>query len=514
MKKKYTQFMLKDIVAMAAVGRLTPDRARIWVRLNAATDYRIEVVNEADPSNRLSLPFRITVGDAARNNTRVLELPPSGSPFELLPLNTYRYDLFELTSTRSLVRGRFEMPPTRSVDQPRCSFGVVSCHQPFTQMGTLRSASMEMLARVPDTLRREGVRFVLAGGDQVYSDAPAGLSVKDDEYLEALHGLTKSYEQLTAAEARRVLHRRYRSFWGERRIQQVYADFPTYPAMDDHELLDDWGTDGAHAALGDYRRGALDAFHDYQTSRVMDRPADDATFHFDFVHGPVAGFVFDIRSQRKWNGAIRPTEIFGRTQLADLESFLDEHRSHPVLALVISVPLVHLTEFIAGFGAVEKLGLGVDLRDHWSFKTNRAARDRLIGMLLAHHRRNPTQQIVLVGGDVHIGTVFRIDWGDGIVWHQITSSAVTNTDHERLRRFLRRIPRVVRKIETGADRAAVSLTRDTSGGRSGNPTGSLNVGTVEVDATMSPAHLRLKLHAVRKVGDAKQLVPIYDSGPI
>ncbi|MBW1803564.1 MAG: alkaline phosphatase D family protein [Deltaproteobacteria bacterium] len=73
---------------------------------------------------------------------------------------------------------------------------------------------------------------------------------------------------------RKAFQQRYRQFLWMNEVQRFYADYPCYPILDDHEILDDWGSEPVHTVpedgldYGNLRTGALRAYIDYQASRL------------------------------------------------------------------------------------------------------------------------------------------------------------------------------------------------------------------------------------------------------
>ncbi len=73
-----------------------------------------------------------------------------------------------------------------------------------------------------------------------------------------------------------------------------------FPIWDDHDIIDNWGSDPAHQrtpwlSVGE---GARQAYYDYQGSRVLPSPDRDA-FHYSIEYGRVAIFLMDLRAERR-----------------------------------------------------------------------------------------------------------------------------------------------------------------------------------------------------------------------
>ena len=78
-------------------------------------------------------------------------------------------------------------------------------------------------------------------GDQLYSDDPEELSLITNPHLvrPACPG-QRDLRDCSPEQIRRAFDLRYRIFWSMRPVQEMYANDPCYPAIDDHEIMDDW----------------------------------------------------------------------------------------------------------------------------------------------------------------------------------------------------------------------------------------------------------------------------------
>ena len=88
-----------------------------------------------------------------------------------------------------------------------------------------------MLRAARAQVEEDDVPFVLLMGDQLYTDAPKSRSLFDAKYVETL-GVGDILE-CSAAEVRRLLHRRYRRFAGAPGFAELLASTATLPMPDD-----------------------------------------------------------------------------------------------------------------------------------------------------------------------------------------------------------------------------------------------------------------------------------------
>ncbi|MBI5477700.1 MAG: alkaline phosphatase family protein [Deltaproteobacteria bacterium] len=453
--------------------------------------------------------------DNLRDNTHSVLVPG------LTPLRRYTYRVARTADGQPLGGGSFETAPADHDATPGTfSFAFMSCHQPFNSPdGTLSERAMRMLRLAPAVLRRHDAKFAIVCGDQIYADAPGTYSLFDPHYTNTkVHPGGGSILDWPAADVRRAYHQHYRTYWAMTQIRHLYANYPSYPILDDHEILDDWGSDPNHLTprYADLRAGALRAYWDYQGSRVG-APADapPPSLHYSFDYGNVAVFVMDIRSERD----ITAGRLYGDQQLADLQAFLAAHTEAAgwrALFLVVSVPVFHMPEWLADVGAAV-VGGKVDFPDHWAHRPNRPARDRLLELLFRHQEQNPLQRLAILSGDVHIGVGFAVHWKGGSkpILYQLTSSAISN----RLKRpeafFSKIAPGLEQPIDCDWDGSARVRLLGTKGEETPphNPFGGLNVGIVEVRDRGDHSTIRFKLVGY-PAGHELEDADMFDSGEL
>jgi hypothetical protein len=400
----------------------------------------------------------------------------------LEPSSRYEYALFCERGSRLIAEGGFATAP-ESVGGAgeRFSLAFMSCHQPFGVDGLPHEEGREMLRLLAREFRARNVVRVLLLGDQMYADYPNGFSLFDPAWFQKVAPRGRqSLFHCTRAEIRALYQARYRVFWAVPEYQRLLAGWPSYPIPDDHELCDNFGYHPEHAserwrAVHD---GALDACNDYQSLRIFGEVERPSSLHFGFQYGPCAVFVLDLRSQRV---ATRDrVTVFQSSQLTELSDFLRRTSHLPVVCVGLSVPLVHVPNWVADTG-VELAGQGSDAADRWEFAAARDSRNALVRALAAHRRAHPDQLFFLLGGDIHTGVVSSVELGESPAAVQLVSSAVTNLESALHRGIARVLSRMQHRAETGegAGRCRATLLAGEPGSRE-NPYPGLNVGFVEV----------------------------------
>jgi alkaline phosphatase D len=405
--------------------------------------------------------------------------------------------------------GHFETAPADAEDMPRrFAIALMSCHQPFSPEGTLHRDAVPMLRAVRRCLERHNTKFILTIGDQMYADYPDSLSLFNRRFFAqvAPAGRTR-VQDCTPAEIRRLYQARYRLFWSLPEWQALHAEYACYPILDDHEIVDNWGSLPAHAQPGwcAVGAGARAAYFDYQGWRVLPRaqplPED---FHYALVYGNLAVFVMDLRSGRRPG---QEGQLFPRSQETALRAFLCEHRTKPLLFIVLSVPVVHLPPFVARWMA--RYGPdSEDFSDRWSTGAHQRDRDRFLTLLCAHQQQTPQQRIVLLSGDIHIGCAHEIRWqGSECRFYQFISSGITHSLSGLVALAARLSIKYTRHVVT-ADPQVSATVRALRGvdGYTRNPYSGLNLGIIEVDTPELGAAPRVRFLLYGHDGDEPRCV--------
>ena len=418
---------------MVGVGITKPRSVRLWMRTEVPGVHEVQIL--AGSSASRSVRVEVPAGQAG-DNTAVIPYPGTTGHPPLDPLTRYGYRIVRTSDGEQLGKGSFETPPGHDGDTPqKVVIGLLSCHQPFTDRGGIHPKADRMLRVLPRILRENDVKFVLPCGDQMYADEPGILSLFTNPYLirQAFpnrKALPKDIFHCTDKEVRHLYDLRYRMFWCMPAIRNMYANYPCYPTMDDHEIKNGWGTEQEHCGskYKNVLRGALEAYRDYQASGVLPpQPAlgmrKSDSFHYHFSYGNIGIFVMDLRSQRHNCPPGRP-QMFSQAQLDDLQRFLRNNSHKKVLLIVSSVPVVFVPGLLADISVLVHYKES-NFRDHWSHPDNRPARNEFLSLLHKHQQTYPKQRIAIVSGDVHIANAYRIEWQGGHKLYQFTSSALT-----------------------------------------------------------------------------------------
>jgi alkaline phosphatase D len=492
---KANTFEGKPVQEMVAVGRAAANAVRLWMRAAEPGRYRVRWWPEADET-RAQEDIVEVPGGLERDNTHSFSVPVR-SDRRLKPLQRYSYDITAERDGRRIGEGTFETAPEDTAAAPeRFTFAVMSCNQPFDSRGVVRKEARDMLIATRRCLEAHDVKAVFMMGDQMYADLPKNLSLFNEGHFRQVAPPGRSrIQDCTVTEVRRLYQERHRLFWNVQGLQEIFAMCPCYMILDDHDIVDNWGSAPEHQtpewqSVGE---GARWAYYDYQASRERAPQAElPASFHYEVRYGCTATFVMDLRSERR---AGEEGQLFSDAQEQDLRAFLDRHAERKVLFFVLSVPPVHLPRFLTK--TVARLtSTAEDFSDRWSAPAHVHDRDRFLKIIRDHGKQHPEQRIVLLGGDIHVGCVQDIQWHGGGHLYQLISSGLTNEASFPLRLGARGLIRLKRRLTTvDSDLRADVRLLDSAGARGDNPYGKRNMGLVEVDASgEGAAQLRFRLY--------------------
>jgi alkaline phosphatase D len=464
------------------------------------------IKGKGSKSSKIMIPL-----ENKSDNTTAITYPPTSEP-KLEPRTKYSFRVVRVSDAKLVGAGSFETSPARDEDTPqKVVIGLVSCHQPFTPRGAISPQAKRMLSVLPRILKENDVKFVLPCGDQMYADDPDSLSLFNDKNPYLIRHAFPNRKDLPAnifkctdQEVRRLYDLRYRMFWSMPAIREMYANYPCYPTLDDHEIRNGWGMNPKHSAdeFKFIKKGALDAYLDYQASSVLPPSAlgmrKPGSFHYNFSYGNIGVFVMDLRSQRY--NLPQGRQMFSPAQFEDLRLFLQKNANKKVLLIVTSVPVVFVPGLLARISRTVHIKEG-NFLDHWSHPANVPARDKFLSMLHAHQQAHPNQLVALVCGDVHIGNAFGIHWQGGRKprLYQFTSSALTALESRTTQFLVDKGPRLVSGVTCpstpfgGACSARISHLPGVDEARSNNPFIGLNFGLIEVQRIGDVTNLKFKL---------------------
>lgn len=504
---------LSEIEALLGAGRVDHRSVRLWARLGVPVPHEIDLTGAMGPAAR----FRVEPASAFSDGTGAWTYPDDVGGSDLAPLSSYRARL--LRGGAVIAEASFQTGPRSQADAPeRWSFAVLSCNQPYDKHGAIHSGGLAMFRAALQAVEQSDARFALMMGDQVYADRPSSLSLFDSDYFSrvAPDGQSSILE-CSRDQVRALYQQRHRQFWSPVGFRELQARLACYPILDDHEVVDNFGTHPDHALPGwaATRQGALDAYFDYQASRVAVPTADGRrprTFDYGFRWGAASFYALDIRSDRRTRDGI--TECYTPAQFEALREFLAAQADQSLLVLITTIPLIYLEAKIAR-AAAAVLGAGSDLHERWSHPQCVEHRDRLLGLLVQHAKRHPHQTMLLLGGDVHAAAAYDLALQGGTHIYQFVSSAISNRESLLMRKATEFATQLVSKVELEPGCVIdVSALPDARGCAGANPYGGLNMGIVDVATAGEVCSVTLRIISYDDANSDGGYVTVFESEPL
>ncbi|MDQ4122361.1 MAG: alkaline phosphatase D family protein [Acidobacteriota bacterium] len=483
------------------VGAVSEHSARLWLRTKTPGPFKLELFSKKEKNSTYA-----TIADqrsADADDTMAFTIPDDvPSVGNLTPATEYKFRITVSATDDVVGEGRFETAPPKGT-KGKFAFAFMSCHQPFNGDGSVNQDSKLMMSALEPALTARGVKYLLLIGDQIYADSPNPKSI----FQQGNHSSSPK-ESLNDFRAR--YQNQYRLFWSFPEMQRLQSNFPSWCIWDDHEIVDDWGTKQKHLEPQWQTAfdGAKRAFADYQFSRTMPFTSSlSPSFHQSFVWGATGTFIFDLCSERFFDGHI--SQVYGDMQLAALTSFLQQQQNQSIVFVVLTVPLVYLPDWFVAMGErVPKYSKVFATR--WNAAQNRKSLEQLLDVLRQHKNRNPKQKLVLLSGDVHQSSALKLSWQTGEQAYQFVSSAVTNAQRNWKQKLAHRIALSMSAIRHGSQQINIERLNPVLAGQQ-NPFGGLNIGIVHVDDDISGPKLRLEIITCDKHLEGRELVA-FDSG--
>lgn len=327
---------------------------------------------------------------------------------------------------------------TQQANPSQMSFGVFSCHQPFTKSGVKNLEMFDALSRALSDVDGD---YVLAVGDQIYSDGYV-----DGDIWKWLDKVQQEPD-LDFDDMVSWYRDVYRGFWGFKQVQQLLARFPTYMIWDDHEIADGWGSSNtqeialaklglgallhperAKSLVGKMFDAARQVYREYQHAHNPDTV--EAVFDYGFGTGFVKTYVLDMRS------AHTKATLLGEAQYERLADWLAAGPGGAKAVFIVSpVPVVHFKSSLVNAGLLNLPLLPVkdDLTDEREHETHQAERARLLELVSAFSEQHGVP-VVFLSGDVHMSAAFELchTQRPNACVFQLTTSGITYSGGARV----------------------------------------------------------------------------------
>jgi hypothetical protein len=270
------------------------------------------------------------------------------------------------------------------------------------------------------------VDLLLHVGDQIYGDSVFARALT---VIKANKIPTKPAQDKFILEAYREL---YRAWWSEKSTRDVLANVSNLMIWDDHEIRDDWGskdTDWDKNSI-EFRIGTLarQVYREYQRQLWDDFNIDatPATGEEQHWHrwGSIGVLFVDQRGGRSF-GREPSRPYLSKLQWDKIVAELGSGDLSKVRALIVitSVPLCYLGSRTTDYGT----GLADDLYDHWSHPKHAKEQIEMLRLLRRWKDESKGQrELLVVGGDVHVGGYTHIEHEGATIFNQLITSPITN----------------------------------------------------------------------------------------
>ena len=295
----------RDLVMLAdparlIVGDTSATQTTLWFQLHAAPrggDRFVCVVTARGPAaapRRVGLAFR---ADRVQTAVTTLSGLAPATPHDI-QLRLVQADGTEHVICRGNVR-------TLPADPRRLSIAFASCHLP---------GAATALNRWQALAARTDIDLAFLIGDQIYGDGIEKMFFDTDDWNERYA-------------------RRYNQLWAYQPVRRVLRSRPMYMTLDDHEVVDDWGTEKVEPV-----REAAGVLA-YRVFQQAHNPGGfgAARLDYGFRRGPAAFYVTDSRSAR---GKSTTYPVLGKAQHDRLRAWSrsDAVRSADLVFVVVPVP--------------------------------------------------------------------------------------------------------------------------------------------------------------------------------
>ena len=409
------------------LGHTTTSSTQIWISTNSAlttAPVKCHVATDnAFTQPVVGSPFAFT---ALQDNNQIGIARVTG----LNPGLRYFYKISDANQTLGEAFYPFQTITSTAPDE--FSFALVSCHAPFKYSGDEQTTMWRRLLQEFDnrTANNSPIAFLLSIGDQIYAD-------EKDHFWEQSPWekcLALDNADPQTPQTRQNLYREtYQRYWELNPLRQLFARYPQYMIWDDHDITNGWGSDFSHKNPSEQQTfaAAQAVYRQFQHSHNPMNPDDPNALYYGFHIGAAAFLVMDLRGERQsW---ANPPQLFSTAQRNWIQQFISQCQSTKTLFVVTSVPLFHLGPLWTWIPVS-------DVTDQWSDEHNKVERRLILKYLFDWLEASPERRVVILGGDVHIGTSSNATCNtSNRKIYQVTSSPISNQPAGVLDRIVRRV---------------------------------------------------------------------------
>lgn len=258
---------------------------------------------------------------------------------------------------------------------------------------------------------REVFNVLCMGGDQVYADSIWEVIPELKEWTNESWDdrVGAAYSAQLDAKVEAFYFNLYCERWSQTEVADMLANIPTMMMWDDHDIFDGWGSYPEDLQTSEVYRGIFKRAKEFfSIFQQMTKPGaanprflpqqDCYTQIHSFEKVSIA--LLDLRSERTLE------RVLSAKSWTAFYNWLSSNKSSHLL-LVLTIPLVYpdfaLLEKVLGFWPGQQ-ELEDDLQDHWSARSHKEERLRLIHRLL-NYSGAENCRITILSGDVHVAAL-------------------------------------------------------------------------------------------------------------
>lgn len=428
------------VVVGPVIGKVTHNTARVLVEFDNETDVACYLTS--NNGRRLEARMRSKA-----------KIPIVFSFTGLEPKTFYTVSLschLDLKSSFWTLRENHDNPGNLKV-------GVVSCNE--ISHSYEKTPEMDLWGDLKKKVEKHEFDYMLHIGDQCYMDMGDYGESKEDPYRVCRFICETTPKELW--ESKRVtlievLRSEYRKTWSHYPLACVLANVPNLTICDDHELRDDWGfreedwTPGTFDNF--YGSLARQAYYEYQRQLREDidwKNLDQLQCeYYEYIfHG--VGVVFtEYRGCRSWfrEGGF-DEDHFGKHQQAFLDNLFKQNGKYESMNSTIFVtplPVFFLAHTIGKAAHVVQ----DDIQEHWAYGAI-PQMGKFLDLLRTWKERRDGRDIILVGGDVHVGGHTDVFYHDKPVFKHFTTSAINGQVVKKVEELILRLFQKYGKLKNG-----------------------------------------------------------------
>jgi len=312
---------------------------------------------------------------------------------------------------------------------------IVSCNDISRQFS--KPKNKDLWAHLGGLTQEHALDYVFHIGDQVYMDMAMNNKSKYlyGEVRKILQEIPKDQWSIRRPEVLQILRNQYYKTWSHPSVAYVLANVPNFMICDDHEFRDDWGFEP-----DDWQQGTIDHFYgelvrqlyyEYQRQLREDIPWDNlkslkCEYYHVILNGVGVSFM-EYRGCRSWfrEDNLKETHI-GAAQRAWLQELYSEAGEFEFVTSTIFIsplPLFVLSKLVSQV-AYYKVD---DVQEYWSYRSIPQLVE-LLELLRAWKRRRADREILVVGGDIHMGGTTDVMYQGRKIFTQFVSSSINSKE--------------------------------------------------------------------------------------